>query len=112
MPGLTGGAGPRAPSRGWPPSAATGRLALVSVVGAGVALRYAAGLQAPAATEWEADAFLWAWGGAETRSLASGCRPPGLQLVWELCGWLTRGPSMVAMRTAAIGSSLLLLACA
>ena len=98
--------------RAWPPSPATGRLALVSVVGAGVALRYAAGLQSPEAAEWEADAFLWAWGGTGTRSLVGGCRPPGLAVVWESCGWLTRVPSPVAMRTAAIGISLLLLACA
>ena len=113
MQGLTGAERePEASRRAWPPSPATGRLALVSVVGAGVALRYAAGLQAPESAEWEADAFLCAWGGTGSRALAGGCRPPGLALVWESCGWLTRAPSLVAMRTAAIGMSLLLLACA
>ena len=111
MRGMTG-ATDRPPPVAWPPSPRTARLALAGVLGAGLALRHAVGRQDALAAEWEADAFVWAWSGPQTRLLASGCRPSGLQLVWELCGRLVGGPSVAGLRWAAIGLSLLSLVCA
>lgn len=88
------------------------RLALVAVLGAGLALRAAVALPLTSAADWEADAFVWAWAGPATRDLASDCRPAGLQRLWEACGWLAGPSSQVGLRLVWVGLSLAALGCA
>ena len=103
---------PAGPALASDPDVVGSRLALVGVLGAGVALRVAAALPLTTAADWEADGVLWAWADAATRPLASDWRPAGLQRLWEACGWLAGPPSLVLLRLAWIGLSLAALGCA
>lgn len=105
-----------APLAGPPPAPDPGlvrsRLALVGVLGAGLALRVAVSQPLTTSADWEADGVLWAWADAATRPLASDFRPAGLQRLWEACGWLAGPPSLAVLRLVWVGLSLAALGCA
>lgn len=79
---------------------------------AGVALRLMLAQRLDSAAEWESDTCLWAWADADTRALASGCRPAGLQSLWAVLGGVTSTPSLAALRVGAVGLSVAAWACA